>query len=115
MSVQGERQALLDKKSDARTNITAEGKAKDELLDQHGSYVCSPFVLRVSMTNILLCSWEFGGPVGVTAMMIGFPLLMYYLWICCWFYDGTLAHPTSVDDIVPFLHKMWEHVRVVSH
>jgi hypothetical protein len=39
MSVQGERQTLLDKKVDARTNITAEGKAKDELLDQHGSYV----------------------------------------------------------------------------
>jgi delta24(24(1))-sterol reductase len=60
-------------------------------------------------------SWEFGGPVGVTAMMLGFPLLMYYLWMCCWFYDGQLAHPKSVDDIVPFLNEMWEHVRVVRY
>ncbi|KAF8653541.1 hypothetical protein AX16_003905 [Volvariella volvacea WC 439] len=43
--------------------------------------------------------------------MTGFPILMYYLWICLWFYDGKLVHPTSVDDIVPFLWRMWEHVR----
>ena len=58
--------------------------------------------------------YEFGGPWGVTAMMIGFPILMYYLWICLWFYDGKLVVPTSVDDIVPFLHRMWVHVRDVS-
>jgi delta24(24(1))-sterol reductase len=50
----------------------------------------------------------------VTAMMMGFPLLMYYLWICCWFYDGNLVHPNSVDEVVPFLKEMWGHVRVVS-
>jgi hypothetical protein len=34
----GERQALLDTNTskDARTAISAEGKAKDELLDSHG-------------------------------------------------------------------------------
>jgi len=31
---------------------------------------------------------EFGGAVGVSAMMIGFPLLMYYMWIGATFYDG---------------------------
>lgn len=46
-------------------------------------------------------------------MMIGFPILMYYLWICLWFYDGKLVHPTSIDDIGPFLSRMWEHVRKV--
>lgn len=35
----GERQALLQKKVDSRAVISAEGKAKDELLDQHGSSV----------------------------------------------------------------------------
>jgi hypothetical protein len=35
----GERQALLQKKVDSRAAISAEGKAKDELLDQHGSSV----------------------------------------------------------------------------
>ena len=57
--------------------------------------------------------YEFGGPLGVTAMMVGFPILMYYLWICLVFYDGQLVFPHSVDDIVPFLGRMWEHIRVV--
>lgn len=47
-------------------------------------------------------------------MMIGFPILMYYLWICLWFYDGKLVTPSSVDDIVPFLQRMWAHIRDVS-
>ena len=46
--------------------------------------------------------------------MTGFPILMYYLWICLWFYDGKLVYPTSADDIQPFLLRMWEHVRKVS-
>ena len=45
--------------------------------------------------------------------MTGFPILMYYLWICLWFYDGKLVFPTSVGDIIPFLLRMWEHIRVV--
>lgn len=36
---------------------TAYGQAMDKKLDEHQSY-------------------EFGGPVGVTAMMVGFPILM---------------------------------------
>ena len=31
-----------------------------------------------------------------------------------WFYDGKLVSPTSLDDVQPFLQRMWEHVRVVS-
>jgi Delta24(24(1))-sterol reductase len=61
-----------------------------------------------------LSRWEFGGPWGVTAMMIGFPMLMYYLWICLWFYDGQLVIPTSVEGIQPFIHEMWTHIRDVS-
>ena len=32
--------------------------------------------------------FDFGGPFGVTAMMIGFPLLMWYMWIGATYYDG---------------------------
>ncbi|KAI6096977.1 ergosterol biosynthesis ERG4/ERG24 family-domain-containing protein [Pisolithus croceorrhizus] len=71
---------------------TDEGRKSDKLLDEHHGY-------------------EFGGPWGVTAMMVGFPILMYYLWICLWFYDGKLVAPSSVDDIIPFLQRMWTHVR----
>ncbi|EIN05960.1 ERG4/ERG24 ergosterol biosynthesis protein [Punctularia strigosozonata HHB-11173 SS5] len=73
-------------------HITEEGRKRDQELDKH-------------------TTWEFGGPAGVTAMMIGFPLLMYYLWICLWFYDGQLVYPHSTADIKPFLARMWGHVR----
>lgn len=46
-------------------------------------------------------------------MMTGFPMLMYYLWICLWFYDGQIVYPKSVDGIQPFLQQMWAHVRDV--
>ncbi|KAF9454324.1 ERG4/ERG24 ergosterol biosynthesis protein [Macrolepiota fuliginosa MF-IS2] len=78
--------------SGGATFITETGKAADKRLDQHETY-------------------EFGGPWGVLAIILGFPILMYYLWICLWFYDGKLVYPTSVDDITPFLLRMWEHVR----
>ncbi|KAF1992338.1 delta(24(24(1)))-sterol reductase [Aulographum hederae CBS 113979] len=32
--------------------------------------------------------YEFGGAPGVSAMMIGFPLLMWYMWIGATYYDG---------------------------
>ncbi|EJD07687.1 ERG4/ERG24 ergosterol biosynthesis protein [Fomitiporia mediterranea MF3/22] len=70
-----------------------EGRKRDEQLDKHEHY-------------------EFGGPAGVVTMMVGFPILMYYLWICLVFYDGKLVSPTSLDDVQPFLARMWEHVRV---
>ena len=70
--------------------------------------------------------WEFGGPVGTLAMMLGFPCLMCklfplgsvlsyslflksifntslpnsnvdYLWICLWHFQGRLVHPTSLS------------------
>jgi len=50
--------------------------------------------------------YEFGGPVGVTIMMFFFPALMYYLWICCEFYQGTLIRPNSFEDIIPFFARM---------
>ncbi|TFK65600.1 ERG4 ERG24 ergosterol biosynthesis protein [Pluteus cervinus] len=76
--------------------ISKEGQERDRLLDRHESY-------------------EFGGPWGVLAIMTGFPVLMYYLWICLWFYDGKLVHPTSLYEIQPFLSTMWEHVRVDAY
>ena len=93
---------------------TVEGQKRDEMLDKHTECVppphhTPPFVL----TCILPFRYEFGGPWGVFAIMTGFPILMYYLWICLVFYDGSLVHPASVDDIQPFLWRMWDHIRVV--
>ncbi|TPX62559.1 hypothetical protein PhCBS80983_g00338 [Powellomyces hirtus] len=49
---------------------------------------------------------EFGGPIGVTFMMVFFPTIMYYFWICIEFNDGHLAHPTSFDEIGDWLQEM---------
>lgn len=71
--------------------ISDAGKATDRRLDQHENY-------------------EFGGPWGVTGIIFGFPVLMYYLWICLWFYDGQLVYPKSQADVNPFLARMWAHI-----
>ena len=42
--------------------------------------------------------YEFGGTAGVLGMLIGFPLLMYYMWICAEFYNGTIA-PVSYTHL----------------
>ncbi|KAF8524194.1 ergosterol biosynthesis ERG4/ERG24 [Gautieria morchelliformis] len=77
----------------AKSNITEKGRLVDQKLDEHTSY-------------------EFGGPWGVFAIMTGFPVLMYYFWICLTFHDGRLVYPHSRDQIQPFLQAMWDHIRV---
>jgi len=71
--------------------ISEKGRDRDKAMDQHHEY-------------------EFGGPWGVTAMITLFPVLMYYMWICLWFYEGHLVHPTSFQDVVPFFQRMFHHV-----
>ena len=50
--------------------------------------------------------FEFGGSWGVTALMIGFPLLMYYMWIGATYYDGRLPRPTSRQSYTEFFKYM---------
>lgn len=53
--------------------------------------------------------FEFGGSVGVTAMMIGFPLLMWYMWIGATYYDGgfpTRAAGQSWNDFFNHLGNL---------
>ncbi|KFZ23438.1 hypothetical protein V502_02073 [Pseudogymnoascus sp. VKM F-4520 (FW-2644)] len=49
---------------------------------------------------------EFGGSVGVTAMMIGFPTLMYYMWIGATYYDGKFPTPEPGESFVDFAKHM---------
>lgn len=39
--------------------------------------------------------FEFGGSLGVTALMISFPLLMWYMWIGATYYNGQLPLPAA--------------------
>ncbi|OJJ79345.1 c-24(28) sterol reductase [Aspergillus glaucus CBS 516.65] len=49
---------------------------------------------------------EFGGPLGVTALMLGFPLLMYYMYIGAMLYDGQPPLPTSDESISHFITRL---------
>ncbi|KAL8726641.1 MAG: hypothetical protein Q9166_006600 [cf. Caloplaca sp. 2 TL-2023] len=49
---------------------------------------------------------EFGGSLGVSVMMITFPLLMYYLWIGSTFYDGHLPWPAKDQTMTGFVRQL---------
>ncbi|KAK5096946.1 C-24(28) sterol reductase [Lithohypha guttulata] len=53
---------------------------------------------------------EFGGSFGVSAMMIGFPLLMYYMWIGATYYDGHLPTREPGQSMPDFLRHLGELV-----
>ncbi|KAI0997676.1 Delta(24(24(1)))-sterol reductase [Podosphaera aphanis] len=55
--------------------------------------------------------FDFGGSVGVTIMMIGFPLLMYYMWIGAEFYDGKFPTRISGQSSLEF----YEHLAKLSY
>lgn len=47
--------------------------------------------------------FEFGGSWGVLSMMIGFPLLMYYMWIGATYYDGKFPRPSEGQGLSEFI------------
>lgn len=46
--------------------------------------------------------FEFGGSLGVTALMISFPLLMWYMWIGATYYNGKFPLPAADQTWVEF-------------
>lgn len=50
--------------------------------------------------------FEFGGSWGVSAMLIGFPCLMWYMWIGATYYDGHLPLPANGESLVDFIKQM---------
>lgn len=55
--------------------------------------------------------WEFGGPAGALGMMVGFPLLMIYMWISAQFYNGKPAWPAEGQSWETFLGVLWVYFR----
>jgi delta24(24(1))-sterol reductase len=51
--------------------------------------------------------YEFGGPLGMLAMMVGFPLLMYFMWIGAVFYDGQIPKPGKNESFTIFVQYLW--------
>ncbi|KAH8726900.1 ergosterol biosynthesis ERG4/ERG24 family-domain-containing protein [Phaeosphaeriaceae sp. PMI808] len=58
---------------------------------------------------------EFGGALGMSAMMICFPALMYYMWIGSIFYDGKFPTPAEGQDWQQFFAHMWHLVKTEAY
>jgi Delta24(24(1))-sterol reductase len=54
--------------------------------------------------------FEFGGTLGTTALMIGFPLLMYYMWIGATYYNGKLPLPADGQSFQDFGKQLYHYV-----
>lgn len=54
--------------------------------------------------------YEFGGPIGVSAMMIGFPLLMWYLFVSYKSYGSQLALPRADQSLPDFFNELAQNV-----
>jgi len=57
--------------------------------------------------------FEFGGSFGTAAMMIFFPVLMYYLWICGTFYGGQVELKKLSETWLAFADRMLAHITKV--
>jgi hypothetical protein len=58
--------------------------------------------------------FDFGGTFGTTSMMIFFPILMYYLWICSTFYGGSLVWRRGSETWLAFADRLIAHVTKVK-
>jgi delta24(24(1))-sterol reductase len=54
--------------------------------------------------------FEFGGSWGVLAMMLGFPCLMWYMWIGATYYDGHVPLPAEGQSTGDFLRHLCQLV-----
>ncbi|GAB7357364.1 hypothetical protein MBLNU459_g8310t2 [Dothideomycetes sp. NU459] len=50
--------------------------------------------------------FEFGGSFGAAALMIGFPLVMWYMWIGATYYNGRLPMPEDNQSWTDFGHHL---------
>lgn len=79
----------------------------------HEDATSNPVVSRNSKDSHKIDSsgqYEFGGPIGCSALMIVFPCLMYYLWICATYYGGHFATPNRGEGFGGFAKRMIDHV-----
>ncbi|RYN16431.1 Delta(24(24(1)))-sterol reductase [Alternaria tenuissima] len=58
---------------------------------------------------------EFGGPLGMLAMMLGFPLLMYFMWAGAVFYDGQIPRPAQNESFAAFAQHLWFLIRTEAY
>ncbi|KAI1443260.1 ergosterol biosynthesis ERG4/ERG24 family-domain-containing protein [Annulohypoxylon stygium] len=86
--------------TNGHANGSANGHAKDQVVDGWKPGM-DP---KVDHSGV----FEFGGSFGTLALMIGFPTLMYYMWIGATYYDGKFPLPENGESLPEFGLRMWE-------
>ena len=95
-------------------------KQAEHARDVPNSHTNGSVVLKAPKPSIAIDGWEkgkdpkvdysghfeFGGAWGVSAMMVGFPLLMYYMWIGATYYNGKFPRPAPGESFSAFLGHM---------
>ncbi|KAH6652730.1 ergosterol biosynthesis ERG4/ERG24 family-domain-containing protein [Truncatella angustata] len=81
--------------ANGHTNGHANGRAKEEQMVDGWKPGMDP---KVDHSG----HFEFGGSWGALALMTGFPLLMYYMWIGATYYDGKLPLPAHGQSLLDF-------------
>jgi delta24(24(1))-sterol reductase len=51
--------------------------------------------------------YEFGGPLGNLSMMIGFPLLMWYMFACYKYNDSQFLWLNEGETLVDFVNRIY--------
>lgn len=112
----GLRQRLQKPSSHAAAPITRCSTTSDETEsseDEHTSVVTKEGAKTEHAADTKVV-YEFGGPVGVTALMIGFPILMSYMFICLALHHGRLMSPLELDFWVQGLPSITPNVRATA-
>lgn len=55
--------------------------------------------------------YEFGGPVGNMAMMVGFPLLMWYMFVCYKYNDCQFLTPDAGESFGEFFTRLYRYAK----
>lgn len=95
------------------TNGSANGKAEvksEKIADDWVAEAEKNFPKRDTSGKV-----EFGGTLGMSAMMVGFPALMYYMWIGATFYDGKFPKPAHGETTQEFFAHMWNLVKTEGY
>lgn len=58
---------------------------------------------------------EFGGPLGMSAMMVGFPALMYYMWIGATYYNGKFPVPAEGQSYGDFFQHLLSLIKTGAY
>lgn len=86
--------AVLDSKTNGHANGATKDGKKEEIVDGWREGL-DP---KVDYSG----EFEFGGSVGTLALMIFFPLLMWYMWIGATYYDGKPPLPAAGQSLSDF-------------